>query len=41
MLCFVLYSKFNVNIGLSNICGGEVNVRRAVDQYAERKVDEH
>jgi len=32
-------SKFNVNI--SNICGGVVNVRRAVDQYAERKVEEH
>jgi len=36
MFCF---SKFNVNI--SNICSGVVNVRRAVDQYAERKVDEH
>jgi len=32
-------SKFNVNI--SNICGGVLNVRRAVDQYAERKVEEH
>jgi len=32
-------SKFNLNI--SNICGGVVNVRRAVDQYAERKVEEH
>jgi len=32
-------SKFNVNI--SDICGGVVNVRRAVDQYAERKVEEH
>jgi len=32
-------SKFNVNI--SNIRGGVVNVRRAVDQYAERKVEEH
>jgi len=32
-------SKFNVNI--SNICGGVVNVRRAVDQYSERKVEEH
>jgi len=32
-------SKFNVNI--SNVCGGVVNVRRAVDQYAERKVEEH
>jgi len=32
-------SKFNVNI--SNICGGVVNVRRAVDNYAERKVEEH
>jgi len=31
--------KFNLNI--SNICGGVVNVRRAVDQYAERKVEEH
>jgi len=36
MFCF---SKFNVNI--SNICGGVVNVRRVVDQYAERKVEEH
>jgi len=36
MLCS---SKFNVKI--SNICGGVVNVRRAVDQYAERKVEEH
>jgi len=32
-------SKFNVNI--SYICGGVVNVRRAVDQYAESKVEEH
>jgi len=32
-------SKFNVNI--FNICGGVVNVRCAVDQYAERKVEEH
>jgi len=32
-------SKFNVNI--SNICGGVVSVKRAVDQYAERKVEEH
>jgi len=32
-------SKFNVNI--SNICGSVVNVRHAVDQYAERKVEEH
>jgi len=32
-------SKFNVNI--SNICGGVVNVGRVVDQYAERKVEEH
>jgi len=31
--------KFNVNI--SNICGGVVNVRRAVEQYAERMVEEH
>jgi len=28
-------NKFNVNI--SNICGGVVNVRRAADEYAERK----
>jgi len=32
-------SKFNVNI--SKICGGVVNVRREVDKYAERKVEEH
>jgi len=32
-------NKFNVNI--SNICSIVVNVRRAVDQYAERKVEEH
>jgi len=36
MFCF---SKFNMNI--CNICGGVVNVRRAVGQYAERKVKEH
>jgi len=28
-------------VNISNICGGVVNVRRAVDQYAERKVEEH
>jgi len=33
------FSEFNVNI--SNICGGVEDVRRAVDQYAERKVEEH
>jgi len=32
-------SKFNVNI--CNIYGGMVNVRRAVDQYAERKIEKH
>jgi hypothetical protein len=32
-------SKFNVNI--SDICSGVVNVRRVVDQYVERKVEEH
>jgi len=32
-------SKFNENI--SNICGSVVNVRRVVDQYAERKIEEH
>jgi len=32
-------SKFNVYI--SNICGGVVNVRRAGDQYAEIKIEEH
>jgi len=39
MLCYLSSSKFNVSI--SNICGGVVNVRRAVDQYAEGKVKEH
>jgi len=32
-------SKFNVNI--SNICVGVVNVRLAVDQNAERKVEQN
>jgi hypothetical protein len=32
-------SKFNVNI--SDICSGVMNVRRAVDQYVEKKVEEH
>ena len=39
MVCFVL-ARFTVNI--SDICSGVVvNVRRAVDQYVERKVEEH
>jgi len=28
-------------VNISNICGGVVNVRRAVDQYVERKVEEN
>jgi len=28
-------------VNISNICSGVVNVRRAVDQYTERKVEEH
>jgi len=36
LFCF---STFNVKI--SNICGGVVIFRRAVDQYAERKVQEY
>jgi len=37
MLAMFCSSKFNLTI--SNICGGVV--RGAVDQYAERKVEEH
>ena len=36
MFCF---SKFNLNIG--DIGNGVVNVKRAVDLYVERKVEEH
>ena len=28
-------------MNISNICSSVANVRRAVDQYAERKVEEH